>query len=129
MVILEVTEQRRMNNEYINSWISKLSPVTLAGILKIYSKFLSTLQTKNHQVNHQIFYIAPAYPLSGKSNYVVEAFSAERPACDYFVGPFPHYLRWGGWWGFLANFLSNAPDPIPHLETVQSHFQTEGETW
>ena len=28
-VILEVTEQRPMNNEYANSWISKLSPVTL----------------------------------------------------------------------------------------------------
>ena len=29
--------------------------------------------------------------------------------------------------GFLANFSSNAPDPIPCLETVQSHFQAEGE--
>ena len=29
--------------------------------------------------------------------------------------------------GFLSNFSSNAPDPIPRLETVQSHFQTEGE--
>ena len=35
----EVTEQRPMNNEYINSWISKLSPVTLADIFKLYSKF------------------------------------------------------------------------------------------
>ena len=41
--MLEVTEQRPMNNEYVNSSISKLSPVTLAGILKLYSKFLSTL--------------------------------------------------------------------------------------
>ena len=32
--MLEVTEQRPMNNEYVNSWISKLSPVTLAGIFK-----------------------------------------------------------------------------------------------
>ena len=27
--MLEVTEQRPMNNEYANSWISKLSLVTL----------------------------------------------------------------------------------------------------
>ena len=42
-VMLEVTEQRP-------------SPVTLAGILKPYSKFLSTLQTRNHEVNRQMFY-------------------------------------------------------------------------
>ena len=41
--MLEVTEQRPLNNEYVNSQISKLSPVTLAGILKLYSKYLSTL--------------------------------------------------------------------------------------
>ena len=34
----EVTEQRPMNNEYVNSRISKLSPVTLAGIFRLYSK-------------------------------------------------------------------------------------------
>ena len=54
--MLEVTEQRPMNNEYVNSRISKLSPVTLAGIFKLYSKFLSTLQTRNHEVNRQMFY-------------------------------------------------------------------------
>ena len=47
-----------MNNEYINSWISKLSPVILADIFKLYNKFLSTLQTRNHEVNCQIFYSA-----------------------------------------------------------------------
>ena len=47
--MLEVTQQRPMNNEYVN--IMKLSPVTLAGILKFYSKFLSTLQTRNDEVN------------------------------------------------------------------------------
>ena len=31
--MLEVTEQRPMNNDYVNSLISRLSPVTLAGIL------------------------------------------------------------------------------------------------
>ena len=56
--MLEVTEQRPTNNEYINSRISKLSAVTLAGIFKLYSKFLSTLQTRNHEVNRQIFYRA-----------------------------------------------------------------------
>ena len=56
--MLEVTEQRPMNNEYVNSRISKLSPVTLAGIFKLHSKFLSTLQTRDHKVNRQIFYSA-----------------------------------------------------------------------
>ena len=56
--MLEVTEQRPMNNEYVNSRISKLSPVTLAGIFKLYSKFFSKLKTRNHEVNRQIFYSA-----------------------------------------------------------------------
>ena len=30
--MLEVTEQRPMNNEYANSWISKLSPMNLKVI-------------------------------------------------------------------------------------------------
>ena len=54
----EITEQRQMNNKYVNSLTSRLSPVTLADILKLYSKFLSTLQTRNHGVNRQIFYSA-----------------------------------------------------------------------
>ena len=54
--MLEVIEQRPMNNEYVNSRISKLSPVSLAGIFKLYSKFLSTLQTRNDEVNCQMFY-------------------------------------------------------------------------
>ena len=56
--MLEVTEQRPMNNEYVNSGISKPSSVTLAGIFKLYRKFLTTLQTRNHEVNGQIFYSA-----------------------------------------------------------------------
>ena len=51
--------------------------MTLAGIFKVYSKFLSTLQTRNHELTVKCF-IVPAFPLSGKSNYVVEEFSAER---------------------------------------------------
>ena len=74
----EVTEQRPMNNENINSWISKLPPVTLAGIFKLYSKFLSTLQTRN-----------TSSTLSGKSNYVVEEFSAERQRV---IISWDHYL-------------------------------------
>ena len=40
--MLEVTEQRPMNNEYANSWISKLSPVTLriSIIITIYWLFV-----------------------------------------------------------------------------------------
>ena len=37
---------------------TKLSPVTLAGIFKLYRKFLSMLQTRNHEINRQIFYSA-----------------------------------------------------------------------
>ena len=43
--MLEVTEQRPMNNKYVNSCISKLSLVTLAGILKLYSKFCTLNET------------------------------------------------------------------------------------
>ena len=65
--MLEVTEQRPMSNEYVQIHeFSKLSRGTLtlfkAGILKLYSKFLSTLQTSNHEVNRQIFYSA-RFPL------------------------------------------------------------------
>ena len=45
--MLEVNEQRPMNNEYVTSRISKLSLVTLAGIFQLYSKFLPALQTRN----------------------------------------------------------------------------------
>ena len=40
LVMSEVTQQ---NNEYVNSWISKLSPVTLAGIFKLYSKLVKAI--------------------------------------------------------------------------------------
>ena len=67
---------------------TKLSHVTLAGLFKLYSKFLSTLQTRNHVVNLQIFYSA-RFPLSGKSNYGVEEFSAERQSA---IILWDHYL-------------------------------------
>ena len=76
--MVEVTEQRPMNNEYVYPSISKLSPVALAGIFKLYSKFLLKLQTRNHEGSTVKYFIAPAFPLSGKSNYVVEEFSAGR---------------------------------------------------
>ena len=58
------------------SWISKLSHVTLAGIFKFLSKFLSTLQTRNHEVNRQMD--STRFSLSAKRNYVVEEFSARH---------------------------------------------------
>ena len=42
--MLEEAEQRPMNNEY----------VTLAGIFKFHSKFLSALQTRNYEVNRHM---------------------------------------------------------------------------
>ena len=124
--MFEVTEQRPMNNEYVNSLISKLSPLTLAGIFKLYSKFLSRLQTRNHEVNHQIFYSAH-FPLSGKVNYVVQELSAE---CQHAIISWDHYLTMQGEVGSgdsLPILHRTHSDPIPHLETLQSHFQTDGE--
>ena len=66
----EATEQRPMNNEYINSRISKLSPLTMAGNFYQRCKQETTSSTVK-------CFIVPAFPLSGKSNYVVEEFSAE----------------------------------------------------
>ena len=56
--MLEVTEQRPMNNEYVNSWIRQTVIHDLAGIFKLYRKFLSALQTRNHEVSRQMFYSA-----------------------------------------------------------------------
>ena len=73
-----------------------------------------------------MFYSA-RFPLSGKSNYVVEEFSAERQRV---VISSDHYLTTQG----ETSSRDSVPilhrthsDPIPRLETVQSHFQTEGE--
>ena len=85
--MLEEAEQRPVNNEYVNLWISKLSPGTLAGTFKLYSKFLSTLQTRNHGVNCQVFYSA-LFSLEWQSN-VVKEFSAERQRA---IVSWDHYL-------------------------------------
>ena len=49
----------------------------MADIFKFHSKFLSTLQTRNQEVNRQMFAVLD-FPLSGKRNYVVEEFSAKQ---------------------------------------------------
>ena len=53
-VMLEVTEQRPMNNEYANSWISKLSPVTL--------KFFVNRQIKTFSQNLNWFRLYDRFP-------------------------------------------------------------------
>ena len=69
----------------------------------------------------------PAFPLSGKNNYVVEEFSVERQRA---IISWDHYLITEGEAGSgdsLPILHRTHSDPIPRLETVQSHFQTEGE--
>ena len=100
-----------MNTVYVNSKISKLSPVTLAGIFKLYRKVLPTLQTRNHEVNHQIFYSA-RFSLKWQKQLCSWGVQCWTPACYYLVGPLPHHLRRGGWWGFLTNSSSNALQPL-----------------
>ena len=62
--MLEVTEQRPMNTEYVqihklaNCHVGHYLYLRLAGILERYGKFLLTLQARNHEVNRQIFYSA-----------------------------------------------------------------------
>ena len=72
--MLEVTEQRPMNNEYVNIIISKLSPVTLPGIFKFHSIINIANKKPRDQPSDAI---VPDFPLSGKKNYVVE-FSAKQ---------------------------------------------------
>ena len=57
-------------------------------------------------------FIVPAFPLSGKSNYGVEEFSAERRHGEAGSGDSLPILHRG------------YSDPIPRLEAVRSHFQT-----
>ena len=59
--------------------------------------------------------------------YVVEEFSAERQRA---IISWDHYLTTKGEAGSgdsLPIFHRMYSDPIPRLETVQSHFQTESE--
>ena len=53
---------------------------------RLYSKFLSTLQARNHEVK---YFIVSAFPVSGKSTYVVEEFSADRKRA---IISWDHYL-------------------------------------
>ena len=99
--------------------------MTLAGIFKLYSKFLSMLQTRNHEVNHKIFYSA-CLSLEWQNNHVVEEFSAE---CQSAIMLWDHYLTTEGEVGSgdsLPILHQTHSESIPHLETVQSHFQTDG---
>ena len=71
----------------------------------------------------------PAFPLSGKSNYVIEEFIAE---CQRAIILWDHYLTTLGEVGTGDSFPilhRTHSDPIPRLETVQPHFQTEGENF
>ena len=72
-------------------------------------------------------FIVPAFPLSGKSNYAVEEFSAKRQRA---IILWEHYLTTQGEAGsgdFLPIPHRTHSDPITRLEAVQSHLKTEGE--
>ena len=84
----EVAEQRPMNNEYVNSLICKVSPVTLAGILNFTANFYQRCKQESTRSTVKCF-IVSAFLLSGKSNYVVEKFSAERQRA---IISWDHYL-------------------------------------
>ena len=49
------------------------------------------------------------------------------PACCYPMGQLPHTLGGAGSGDCLPILCRTHSDPISRLETVQSHFQTEGE--
>ena len=125
--MLEATEQRPVNNEHVNSWISKLSPVTLAGISKLYANFYQRCKQETTRSTVKCFIVYYYFPLSGKNNYVVEEFSVERQRA---IISWDHYLTNQGEPGCgdsLPIPASNTLRPIPRLETVKSQIQTEGE--
>ena len=65
--------------------------------------------------------------MSGKSNYVVEEFSAKRQRA---IILWEYYLTTQGEAGSgdsLPILHRTHSDPIPRLEAVQSHLKTEGE--
>ena len=70
----------------------------------------------------------PLFSWVAKEN-VVEEFSAERQRA---IISRDHYLTTEGEAGSgdsLPILHRTHSDPVPRLETVQSHFQTEGENW
>ena len=73
--MLEVTKRRPMNNEYVNSWIGKLS--LWLRFLNFTANFYRRWKQETTRSTVKCF-ILPAFPLSGKSNYEVEEFSTER---------------------------------------------------
>ena len=81
-VMLEVIDQIPMNNEHVNSWIDKLSSVAFLN-------FTANFYQRCKQETTVKYFIVPAFPLSGKSNYVVEEFSAERQRA---IISWDHYL-------------------------------------
>ena len=93
---------------------------------KFTAKFYQRCKQETKQSTVKCF-IVSAFPLSGKSNYVVEEFSAERQRA---IISWDHYLTTYGEAGSGDSLpILHRPnsDPISRLETVQSHFQTEGE--
>ena len=66
----------------------KLSLVTLAGILNFTANFYQRCKQETTRSTVKYFRV-PAFPLSGKSNYAVEEFSAERQRAiiswDYYL--------------------------------------------
>ena len=80
-----------------------------AGIFKLYSKFYQLCKRETARSTAKYF-IVSSFLLSGKSNYVVEEFSAERQGEAGSGDSLPILHR-------------TQSDPTPRLETVQSHFQ------
>ena len=100
--------------------------MTLAGILNFTANFYQRCKQETMRSAIKCF-IVPAFPLSGKSNYVVAEFSAERQRA---IISWDHYLTTSGWAGSgdsLPILHRTHSDPIPRFGTVQFHFQIEGE--
>ena len=80
--MLEVTEQRPVNNEYVNSWIS------LGWHFKILQQIFINVVTRNHEVNSQIFYSA-RFSLEWQKQLCIWGFGAERQRA---IISWDHYL-------------------------------------
>ena len=108
--MLGAIEQRPMNNEFVNLWISKLSPaVTLAGILNFTANFYQRCKQKTTRSTIKYF----AFPLSGKNNYVVEKFRAKRERA---IISWDHYLTTLGEAGSGDSLpILHRTHPTPHL--------------
>ena len=91
--MLEVTEQRPINDEYVR--IHELANCHAGPLLYLRLAFLSftadfCLSCKQETTRSTVeYFIVPTFPLSGKSNYIVEEFSAER---QHAIISWDHYL-------------------------------------